>query len=52
MAKAILALIVTVIIGLIGMVIGQDILHGYPEFGCVLAVAVMGAFMIGFNEKK
>lgn len=52
MAKAILAFIMTIIVGLVGMVIGQDILHGFPEFGSILAVAIMGAFVIGFNGKK
>lgn len=52
MGKAILAMIVTFISGWIGMVIGLELMGGFPEFGCVIAVAVMGAFIIYFNEKK
>lgn len=52
MIKAVLALIVTFICGILGMVAGLEFLGGFPEFGCVCAVAVMGAFIIYFNEKK
>lgn len=34
------------------MVIGLEFLGGYIEFGLLIAVAVMGAFIIYFNEKK
>lgn len=52
MGKAILALFVTFIIGCLGMVIGHELLGGFPEFGGIIAIAVMGAFLIYFNEKK
>lgn len=52
MGKAFLALIVTFISGVLGMVAGHELLGGFPEFGCIIAVAVMGAFIIYFNEKK
>lgn len=52
MRKAIFALVVTVIIGCIGIVIGHELLGGFPEFGGVIAIAVMGAFIIYFNDKK
>ena len=52
MGKAIVAAIVTLIAGCLGMVIGAEFLNGYAEFGILLAVAVMGAFIIYFNEKK
>lgn len=47
-----LALFVTFIAGWIGIVIGHELLGGFPEFGGVIAIAVMGAFIIYFNEKK
>lgn len=52
MAKAILALIVTLIIGCIGIAVGHDIMNGFPELGSVIAIAVMGAFIIYFNDNK
>ncbi len=52
MGKAILAAIVTFVLGCVGMVIGLELLGGYIEFGLLIAVAVMGAFIIYFNEKK
>ncbi len=52
MGKAILAAIVTIIAGYIGMVIGIEFLGGLAEFGLLVAVAVMGAFIICFNDKK
>lgn len=52
MRKAILALVVTLFLGLIGIGVGLDLLGGYTEFGCIIAIAVMGAFIIYFNEKK
>lgn len=50
--KAIIALIITVIVGWIGMAIGFEFLGGFAEFGSVAAIAVIGAFIICFNEKK
>ncbi|MBQ8209274.1 MAG: binding-protein-dependent transport permease [Clostridia bacterium] len=52
MGKAILAAIVTLIAGCLGMVAGLELLDGFVEFGCIIAIAVMGAFIIYFNEKK
>lgn len=52
MAKAILALVVTLFFGFIGIGVGLDLLGGRPEVGCVIAISVMGAFIIYFNEKK
>lgn len=50
--KAVVALIVTSIIGWIGMAIGFEFLGGFTEFGTVAAISIMGAFIIYFNEKK
>lgn len=52
MGKALLALIVTFIIGLLGMSVGYDAMNGFSELGSVVAIAVMGAFIIYFNDRK
>lgn len=52
MGKAILAAIITFFAGYIGMVLGLEMLGGFVEFGLLIAVCVMGAFIICFNEKK
>lgn len=52
MGKAILAAIVTLFAGYLGMVVGLELLGGWVEFGVLIAVCVMGAFIIYFNDKK
>ena len=52
MGKPIAAMALTTICGFLGMVIGDDLIGGYPELGCIIAIAIMGAFIIYFNEKK
>lgn len=52
MGKAILAAIVTLIVGYLGMVVGLELLGGFVEVGCLIAIAVMGAFIIYFIDKK
>ena len=49
--KAIIAALVTIIVGYFGCAIFSGWINA-PEFGVVLAVAVMGAFIIYFNDKK
>ncbi len=44
MGKAILAAIVTLIAGYLGMVVGLELLGNWVEFGLLIAIAVMGAF--------
>ena len=51
MGKAILAAIVTLIVGFMGSAVCANWVNA-PEWGVVLAVAVMGAFIIYFNDKK
>ena len=46
--KAFLALVVTLICGILTMAWGDTM----PELGVLVGVAVMGAFIIGFGEKK
>ncbi len=51
MGKAFLALIVTLVLGLLGTAFGYDEMNGFSEVGSIVAIAVMGAFIIYFNEK-
>ena len=51
MDKAIFAMIATVMIGVVSSAIFANWINA-PECGVVLAVAVMGAFIIYFNDKK
>ena len=52
MGKAILAAIVTLIAGWTGAAIGLELFGGWIEFGTIIAVCVMGGFIIYFNDKK
>ena len=52
MGKIILAFVATVLLGFGGIMLGNASDIPIPEFGAVIAVAVMGAFIIYFNEKK
>ena len=47
-----LAAIVTLIVGYLGTVVGLELLGNWVEFGLLIAIAVMGAFIIYFNDKK
>ena len=51
MGKAFLALIVTLVLGLLGTAFGYDEMNGFSEVGSIVAIAVMGAFIIYFQEK-
>lgn len=48
MGKGILAAFVTLVVGLLTMAA----FTGAEEVGVIVAVAVMGAFIIGINDKK
>lgn len=50
--KCILAFAVTILAGWVGMAIGLEYLGGYPEFGCIIAIAVMGMFIIMFTDRS
>jgi uncharacterized membrane protein YeaQ/YmgE (transglycosylase-associated protein family) len=52
MGKAILTLIITFVVGIFCMAIGNDFMKGRTEFGILCAIAVMGALVVYFNEKK
>ena len=47
-----MAAIVTFFAGYFGSVVGLELLGGWIEFGLLIAIAVMGAFIIYFNDKK
>ena len=52
MGKAYLAFIVTLVLGLFGTAFGYDTMNGFSEIGAIVSIAVMGAFIIYFNDKK
>ena len=52
MWKAIKAAVVTLILGYIGMVLGLEFLNETVELGLLIAIVVMGAFIIYYNDKK
>ena len=52
MGKAILAAIVALIAGYLGAVVGHEFLGGFAELGGIVAIAVMGAFIICVIERK
>ena len=51
-ARALLAFFVTMILGLLGTAFGYDEMNGFSEVGAIVAIAVMGAFIIYFNDKN
>lgn len=52
MGKAIVAVVFTAIVGILSLVIGHEYLGGFPEFGSIIAISIMGGFIIYFNERK
>ena len=52
MGKALLAFFVTVVMGLIAAAFGYDAMNGFSETGAIVAIAIMGSFIIYFNQKK
>ena len=52
MLKSSIALLVTVICGWVFAALGHDLMNGFSELGPIVAVAVMGAFIILFNDKE
>ena len=51
MGKAILAMIVTIVVGFMSSAIFANWFNA-PEWGVILAVAVMGGFIIFFSDNK
>ena len=52
MGKVFIAVIVTIIMGWIGSAVGLELLGGFSEFGSIIAIAIMGGFIIFFNNNK
>ena len=52
MGKAFLAFVITIFAGNIGMYVGYECFGGMIEYGSITAIAVMGAFIIYYNEKR
>lgn len=52
MLKSFITLIVTLIVGVVFMAIGNDFLNGFTDLGVIVAVAVAGAFVVFFNGQK
>jgi len=50
MKKAMIALVITLILGILFAIIGHE--NNFTELGSVVAIAVMGGFIIYFNEKR
>ena len=49
MLKSIITLIVTLIVGVVFMAIGNDFLNGSTDLGVIVAVAVAGALVVFFT---
>ena len=52
MLKSIITLIVTLIVGVVFMAIGNDFLNGSNDLGVIVAVDVAGALVVFFNGQK
>lgn len=51
MIKSLITLIITFIIGIIFMAIGNDFLNGFKELGIIIAISISGALIVFFNEQ-
>ncbi|NMA84007.1 MAG: hypothetical protein GX962_09115 [Epulopiscium sp.] len=47
----ILAILATIIVGCIGAAFGHDLMNGFSELGSILAVAIMGGFIMIENKR-
>lgn len=52
MGKAIFSFILVLVIGILGMAVGNDLLGGYPEFGTVIGIATAAGCIIFFQDRK
>lgn len=50
MDKLVLAFIVTIVVGVVFTIIGDTL--NWMELGNLFAIAIMGAFIIYYNDKK
>lgn len=46
-----LAIVATIIVGWVGATFGYEIMSGFSEFGSILAIATMGAFIMIDNKR-
>ena len=52
MGRAILAFFVTIIVGFVSASYGVAYMGNFAEWGSIVAIATMGAFIIYYNEKS
>ena len=52
MLKSFVTLIITLIVGVVFMAIGNDFFNGFTDIGVIFAVAVAGTLIVFFNEQK
>lgn len=52
MGKAIIAFIITLIVGMVTSVFSVEILNDTPTLGVIVSISLMGALIIYFNEKN
>ena len=52
MGKAILAMIASLVLGIIGAVLNKEFGLNIPDLGAILSIVTMGAFIICFNDQK
>ena len=52
MLKSIITLIVTLIVGVVFMAIGNDFLNGSTDLGVIVAVAVAGALVVFLHQMQ
>jgi len=50
--KAIITFLLTIILGVVFLVVGWELLGGFPEIGCIVASAVSGGLVVFFCKKK
>ena len=51
MLKSFVTLIITLIVGVVFMAIGNDFFNGFTDIGVIFAVAVAGALIVFFLRK-
>ncbi len=52
MGKVILAMIASLVLGIIGAVLNKEFGLNIPDLGAILSIVTMGTFIIYFNDKK
>lgn len=52
MSRAFLSFVLIFVVGVLMMVIGHEILGGFPELGAIASIAVAGGCIVYFGDKK